>query len=349
MTKRRSGLRAVSGWVGFLAAVAFPESLPAKLLLNEITIQGTEMVEIYNPGPGLEDPNGWTIQEGADSWVIVGADIMLPGEYQVIQLPGDVFGDQGGYIELFDAAPEDGAYCGQFGSAPLPPGGGFPFAGGTPVTLARAPDASVYSGTAPTPTPATDGDIWTIDVTSTLGAANDAPTPALGMSIFLNELDTKPVGGSDLVELYNPFAVGVSLSGWFLCNGDAFFSLSGTVPGGGFLALTTDPGFDLEEDELVYLFRNDEVRVDQIGLHQPPVVRGIPTLDFCQCFARYPDGSAPHNGYDWCTSGGDDTLLRLLCTLGAANQRIITCETTSSPGPGPEAESWGGTKAKYRE
>jgi hypothetical protein len=311
-----------------------------------MTIQGTEQVELYNSGPGIVDVNGWTIQEGGESWVIQGAAPMAPDSYQVLTLPGDVLGDQGGYVELFDIAPEDGAHYGQFGSAPLPPGGGFPFARGGPVTLARAPDGSSYGGAPPSPSPATDGSIWTIDVTPTLGFANDAPAPALGASILLNELDPKPVGGFDTVELYNPLPVGLPLAGWFLCNGDAFLMLAGTVPGFGFLTVTTGAGFDLEEDEVVYLFRDDEVRVDQIGLHLPPVrSSGMPFLEVCQCFARYADGSGPNNGYDWFSSGGGDALRRLVCSLGAANEDLTNCATGAR---GPETATWGRTKAGYR-
>jgi hypothetical protein len=331
---------------GVAATLLVAASASAEVLINELTIQGTEQVELYNSGPGIVDVNGWTIEGSAESWVIQGAAPMIGDSYLVLTPPGDLFGDQGGYVELFDVSSEDRVNYGQLGSAPLPPGGPFPSARGGPVTLARAPDGSSYGGAPPSPSPATDGLFWTIDVTPTLGAANDAPVAALGTSLRINELDPKPAGGGDSVELYNPFAVGMPLAGWFLCNGDAFLALAGTVPSAGFLTVVTPGGFDLEEDEVIYLFRGDGVRVDQVGLHLPPVrAAGIPALDVCQCFARYPDGSSPHVGYDWVTSGGGDTLRQLVCTPGAANEDQSDCAVGVS---GPAAATWGRTKAGYR-
>jgi hypothetical protein len=336
--------RVLFAMAGAAAVIAVTASARADVLINELTIQGTEQVELYNSGPGIVDVNGWTLQDADDAWVIQGADPMDPDSYLVLTPPGDNFDDPGGYVELFDVATEDRVYYGQIGSAPLPPGGPFPFARGGAVTLARAPDGSSYGGAPPSPSPATDGTIWTIDVTPTLGAVNDAPAPSLGAAVRLNELDPKPAGGGDTVELYNPAAVSQSLTGWWLTNGDGFLSLSGSVPASGFLTVVTPGGFDLEENEVVYLFRDDHVRVDQIGLHLPPVA-GIPFLDVCQCFARYPDGSAPHDGYDWFSSGGGSTLFAAKCTLGWANSRVTNCATSAS---GPEAATWGRTKAGYR-
>jgi hypothetical protein len=323
-------------------------ALPARaLVLNEMTIQGDELVEVYNNTAGILDINGMEIREGGDTYVIAGVPPLPPGEYYVLNPPGDLFDDQGGYIELLEGGKvNDAAYYGQFGSAPLPPGAGGglrQLGGGT--SLARAPDASLL-GAPPTPTPGGDGFFWTIDLTPTFGSANDAPSSALGTSLFLNELDPKPIGTGDSVELFNPFAVDFPLAGWFVCNGDAFAPLAGTVPGFGFLTVALDPGFELEENELVYLFRDDEVRVDQIGFHLPPVRSTAPALDFCQCYSRFTDGSGPSNGWNWFSSGGGATLLRLLCTPNATNENITTCDVT--PIPTVSTETWSRTKARYR-
>jgi hypothetical protein len=342
VTRTRPDARAA----GTLAALAFSAGTAGAgtIFLNEVTVQGTETVELFNSGADSVDVNGWTLRDDG-AWLIQGAPKVPPEGYVVLETPGDVFGDQGGYIELLFGEPQDGVRFGQSGSAPLPPAQTFLRAGGG-TSLARAPDGSNYSSPPPNGA-ATDGDIWTLDLTPTFGSANDAPDPALGASLLLNELDPKPVGGGDTVELYNPSALGVSLTGWFLCNGDAFLGLSGSVPGGGHVAILTPAGFDVETNEVLYLFRDDEVRVDQIGLHLPPVAaRGMPTLDFCQCFARFPDGSGPSNGWDWFSSGGGSTLFALLCTPGAANEYEPSCAVTGVDAP--EYETWGRVKARWR-
>jgi len=318
----------------------------AAVFLNEITIQGVERVELYNSGPGIEDVNGWTI-EAHGTWEIEGVPPIVAGTYVAFEVPGDIFDDQGGFIELLDVEQEDGVSYGRIGSAPLPPENGFSRLGPPPPSLARAPDGSTF-GMPPTPSPATDGMIWTIDLTPTFGALNDAPAPALGSSLLLNELDPKPVGTGDFVEFFNPSAVGVPLAGWFLTNGDAFQSLAGTVPGGGYLTVMTDPGFELETNELVYLFDAGAVRVDQLGVHLPPVRGNAPTLDVCQCYARYEDGDGPNLGYDWFSSGGWSTLLVLTCSPNAENENVTDCTGTAAAEPGLSLETWSRVKSRWR-
>jgi hypothetical protein len=315
-------------------------------MLNEIIVKGAERVELHNSGPGIVDVNGWTVESGGGSHVLGGIAPLLPGSYEVIDVPGNIFTDNGGFIELLDdgAGSQDGVYYGQFGSAPLPPADGLLAASVVAPSLARAPDGSVYS-TPPPASPGTDGTIWTLDFSPTWGAVNDAPTPVPGSTVLLNEVDPKPAGGLDMVELYNPFAVAVAVDGWLLVNGAAVMSLSGSVPGGGFLAITTDPGFDVETEQLLYLFDGSGVRVDQLGFHLPPV-RGTPPLDVCQCHARFPDGAGPNLGYDWWSSGGFVTLFPLVCTPGSANQFVTDCGTVSVEAR--PTETWGRVKAMWR-
>lgn len=329
-----------------LAVTCGPWAAPAaaQVVLNEIAVQGTERVELYNAGPDTVDVNGWTIN-GTGSYVIAGADTLFPDTYIVVDPPGDIFDDQGGYIELLEIAPQDGVNYGIIGSAPLPPAQQLPRGPFTGSSLARAPDGSLL-GAIPSPSPASDGTFWTIDVTPTFGSVNDVGASSLGASLLINELDPKPAGGGDLVELFNPLAVSVDVTDWYVCNGDAFLVLSGTVPGGGFLTFQTPAGYDLEENELVYLFRDDHVRVDQIGFHLPPVRGNAPVLDFCQCYARVPDGSGPTNGWDWINSGGDVDLVRVICTPTAANTAVSSCASTGA-GHEVEARTWSRVKAEW--
>jgi hypothetical protein len=335
--------RVAVGLAAFVAAAAAPAS--GAVMLNEIIVKGSEKVELYNSGAGAVDVNGWSLHGDAGTYVIQGLPQVGAQGYAVIDLPNQILLQNGGFIELLDDASnsQDNVWFGQSGSAPLPPDEGLS-AGPLGPSLARAPDASAYS-TPPASSPATDGTIWTIDFTPTLGAVNDAPDPALGSSLLLDEVDPKPVGGMDTVELYNPSPLPVDLAGWLLTNGAVVQALSGTVPGGGFLAVTTNGGFDVETNELLYLFDASAVRVDQLGFHLPPV-RAVPELDVCQCYARYPDGAGPSLGYDWPSSGGGTTLLALVCTPGTPNEPETGC-ATPAPEPG-QSETWGRVKTWWR-
>ncbi|MCA9752135.1 MAG: hypothetical protein KC591_08090 [Gemmatimonadetes bacterium] len=322
-----------------LALLLGASAARADVLLNEMTIQGSEWVELFNSGLVPVDVNGWTIRAGG-SYEIAGTDAIPAGGYLVVEVPGDVLDDQGGFIELLDGVVgEDAVSYGQQGSAPLPPGD-FGLRGG-PASLARAPDGSAL-GVPPSPSPSTDGMFWTIDFSPTPGLANDAPVPALGTTVRINEVDPKPLG-ADVAELYDPLAVPVDVTGWILCDGDDIAVLAGVVPAGGFLALPT--GLDFDTNEVAYLFRDDGTRVDQLGFHLPPV-RNAPFLDYCQCYARWPDGAGPDLGYDWFSSGGETTLFRLVCTHGASNAFVESCATTSAPEITPG--TWGHTKNLWR-
>jgi hypothetical protein len=330
-----------------LVALLLARPAHAAVMLNEILVKGPERVELYNSGPGIVNVNGWTIAGNGGDYVIGGADLLLPDSYQVFDIPGAIFFDNGGFIELLDdVGPngQDGVWYGQLGSAPLPPASGLASALLVAPSLARAPDGSAY-GAPPTASPGTDGLVWTIDFTPTFGAMNDAPAADLGSSLVLNEADPKPVGGLDMVELTNPSAVPVPLAGWLLTNGVSTMALAGSVPGGGYLAITTDPGFDIEDGELLYLFDPLAVRVDQIGFHLIPV--GImPALDACQCFGRYPNGAGTNIGYDWYSSDGFGTLNILVCTPGVPNVFEADCGAVSAGAL--DTYPWGMVKAMYR-
>jgi hypothetical protein len=212
--------------------------------------------------------------------------------------------DCGDYrLEISVAALRDGVSYGGQGSAPVPPAG---------MTLARVPDAS--NGTPPPPDSANDGLVWTIDPTHTFGLPNDAPPPAFPSFHYINELDPSPVGGNDLVELYNWTADPVDVNGWFLVGGDSTVAVTGVIPAGDFLTLLTGPGVDLETSGVIYLFDADEARIDQLGFHDAPA------LGLGECYGRCPDGGDDfYLGYDYESSGGNHALLPLTCSPGCTN------------------------------
>lgn len=306
----------------------------ADVYLNELTVRpvgASDLVELYNRGPGAIDLSGWTILADKGSFTIPPGTVIPPGIYSVFDA-GDIMLERGGVTSLIDIlqGPEgerttvrDAVAYGQAGSAPLPPAG---------MSLARAPDAATAVPTPPNP--ALDGLVWTIDPTPTFGAMNDAPVPQFGENVALNEVDPALDGGGDRFELFNPAMVPVPVNGWVLINGDAMLPLNGLMPPGGFLAWLTPPEFDLEIEELLYLFDESGVRVDQLGFHAAPALPAGSTLQRC------PDGAAPHLGYDYVTSGGGTTFLVLPQTLGFSN-----CSPLTVPEPVTRQARWGRLKA----
>jgi hypothetical protein len=156
--------------------------------------------------------------------------------------------------------------------------------------------------------------------------------------VLLNELHY-PTSGVDTVELYNPTTQTLSLAGWRLSNGVVMALLNGTIPAHGFVLLTLDPGFDLRESALIYLFDSSLRRADQMGF------RDAPNLLSGECLGRIPDGAhpTPNLGYNYATSGGGQTLFRTMCTPGGSNNRA-----SSVPEAPAAVLSWGQLKTRYR-
>jgi hypothetical protein len=315
-----------------LIAVASVARAQDTIFLNEAVVQGAEAVELYNAGPDSVDVGGKYIV-GTSVYDIPGTVLVPPGGYVTIPIPGDVLGNIGGEISLTDSAGGGGPYYdrvfyGQAGAAPLPHPG-------ATVSLCRAPDASLdpplfgeggYSN-------ATN---WTLDLTSTFGGMNDAPVPALGSTIKINEI--KP-GPPDIVEFYNPtavVAVNIDITGWFITDGiSPEFFLAGIVPSGGVLIQNTLT--NIGATQLAYLFTDQGVRVDQLGF------LGGPPIEHEDCLMRCPDGAPPHDGFDWLTSGGGTSLFVFPCTLGQLNTENPACQAVPV-----RTTTWGGLRFLYR-
>lgn len=308
-------------------------ALGANVYINELITRplgASEEVELYNAGPGSIDVGGWIIRGSKASYTIPGPEIIPDGGYAAL-IVGDIQGERGGVTTLIETVGDgrvpvgqDSVYYGQAGSAPLPPAG---------TSLARAPDAAL--GTPPAPNPATDGLVWTIALFPTFGAVNVVPAPQMGSSILINEFHPGTAGGGDEVEFYNPSGSAVDIEGYYLVNGAAVMFLSGIVPAGGFLTITTGAGFDLEEVGLLYLFQSNEVRIDQLGFHDAPA------LGAGECYGRCCDGAPPYLGYDYLSSGGGDSFRPIECSLGSSNNPA--CGTSPT-----ERTTWGSLKGIYR-
>lgn len=324
-----------------IAGLAARPAAAASVYLNELKIKGVERVELYNADTAAVDVSGWSLA-GQGSYILPPATSIPAGGYIVIEDPGSILPDAGGIAELIDSSGEtqDAVGYGQGGSAPLPPEFGAASGGQTLAadpSLARAPDASL--GAPPPPDPLTDGLVWTLDLTPTFGAMNDAPQPQPGSSLRLNELNPGLVSGPEGFELFNPAPFPVNMAGWLACNGQTFEPVNGFVPPGGFLVHATPPAFQLEALGLLYFFNAAGVRVDQLGFWNAPQLVG------CDCYGQIPDGGAPPIGFDYYTSGGDARFFALRCTPGMPNQTLPACPPTSVGG---HPSGWGRMRALFR-
>ncbi len=316
-----SGKMAIGAHSTFLFfCLAWATTLPSPaaavglVYLNEVVVQGAEKVELYNPDADSLDISGWTITGSNGSFSIPGGTFVPPAGYREVSFPGDIMGDLGGETSIADLTDteQDVVKYGQAGGAPLPPPG-------ASTSLCRAPDGSAAPPFFDDPGYSDAGN-WTLDLTSTFEAPNDAPPPVLGTTIRLNEVNPAP-GGNEY-EYFNPFplAANIDITGWWLTDGLSVVVLNGIVPGGGVLAQVLPTQIELTL--LAYLFDADGVRVDQIGLLGAPLHEDL-------CIARCPDGAGPADGFDYLTSGGGVTLLPLACTLGELNTTNPECSGTA--------------------
>ncbi len=318
---------------------------------------GDDEFEISNEEESAVDIGCWTIEASGGSHKIeegttvpAGGSVVVTAEPIVDSVTDD--------IELIDdlKAPLtanliDRVRFGTSGGAPAAP------IGVDDASLCRAPATS----TLPPQAPADDENYWTIDLTSTLGSPNDAPDPALGTSLLINEVRIG-FGGPDSLEIYNPTSTPVDLDGWFATSAaDAVF-LAGTVLGFGVLALEVD-GLDFENTFRVDLFNASSVRVDQKGWNGAPNPRpsggsggsgvsgrfaGLAATD---CYGSCPDGDAPSNGYDFGTSGGELSWFGLPCSLGEGNEVVDGGPCVAAEVPSDDfrvvLSSWGRVKTRY--
>ncbi len=308
------------------AVFVFPTS--ASVYVNEVAIRGVERIEIYNSGPSNVDLSGWTIQGSDGGFVIPDSTVIGVGQYLVLDDLGGIFDNIGGETSLIDLTNtvEDQMYYGDQGGAPLPHDDS-----DSDVSLARAPDGSAN----PPLNPANDALFWTIDFSQTFGVMNDAPPPALGGPVYINEIDVAEAL-DDTVEFYNgtALAIDIPLSGWILTDGTTAAPLTGVVPSGGVLALSLPTS--IETAQVAYLFDPAGVRIDQVGFAGAP----LPRLE--GCIGRCPDGAGPNNGFNYETSGGGLTWRVMTCTMDELNETAPQCGGTDT-----QRSSWGRLKGFF--
>lgn len=151
--------------------------------------------------------------------------------------------------------------------------------------------------------------------------------PALGSSIRINGAYVFGVTGNDDVEFFNPLLSDVDVTGWFISDGsviEPFYDTGGTVLFESEAANVLPQGhpatfsFELDYEDVLYLYDQNLVRLDQMGWTQTPFF--FPD----QCLMRLPSGSGPADGFDFNTSGGSTgNLLYDDCNARSPGQTVV--------------------------
>jgi hypothetical protein len=277
----------------------------AQVKINEVVPKGAnyaEWVELYNTNSSPVSLDGWKIylyfENG--SFDLTGRSIAGNG-YDTLDVSSVGLENSGDIIVLTNSSNDtvDQIGFGFLGGAPVAPYPNF--------SLARIKDGLDMDD---------DARDFNLDGTPTPEAPNNPDTVLLGSSVIINEIRPYPSSGPDSVEIYNPTGITIYLQNWLLSDGDAVSPIvtDVSVSPSGYLVLEegTDwtVSMDFASEDVCYLFRDDSVRVDQLGWYGE-------YNDFS--FQRYPDGEGPNDGYDWISSGGGVTLFDVAPTWGGAN------------------------------
>lgn len=300
------------------------------VLLNELKVEDTQQVlELRNTGPDRVPLDLLGLQTSAGTlFPLAAGDTLEPGEHRVFQLPlalraVERVRRRGDVLELFDPALESVLDRMDFGDT-----------GGAPADiLAYVPSTIARVTSTPDPSGANSANGWTVDFVGTLGAGNDAATPALGGDVVINEI-IPAAGNAVVIELHNRGVVTINLLGWSLTTAQCHVTLAGTLPPGGFRTFLVTP-LIFDFNLVVYLFTPGGVRVDQIGLADSPGDQTTyqQVLADGDSFQRFPDGNGPHDGFDLGSSGYPVTLQIGDPTPGGSNPGSgLGIETSTAPG-----------------
>ncbi len=296
-----------------LALILLPsvELARGEVRMTEVDINdGTQRAELFNSGPDSVNLNGWSLRTLSGGNLGLNGSILV-NQHRVFTLPAAfVFiRTRGDCLELFDASLASLVDRVIFGDT-----------GGAPLDIQATPGSSLArTGGGADPTGIGSATAWSVDFTSTFGSPNNAPPGNFAPSIRINEII--PQGAIIRAELYNTTLNPVNLANYRLTTGQSSLLLSGTIPAHGFAVFDISPitfTFSLN----LYLFRNDEVRIDQLGLSDAPGNQFTwnDVIGQGQSLGRFPDGAGPGIGFDLDSSGFPNTLRRMPPTPGANNQ-----------------------------
>ncbi|HKI55218.1 MAG TPA: lamin tail domain-containing protein, partial [Anaerolineales bacterium] len=244
-----------------------------QVIISEVAWAGTqasafdEWIELYNDGGSTVDLTNWRIQAADGDPLIPLSGNIAPGGYLVLErgsqnvtnvagivYSAGLFSDSGETLYLLDdtSATVDtvnsngGAWAAGTGSPDfrtMERIGNVPDSDYVWVTFDDTPFALDAGGNDIYGTPGTS---WGFTVIPT-GTPTNTPvppttTPTGSLALLINEVawaGTDASTSDEWIELYNPSAIAVNLSGWRLkaTDGTPNISLKGTIPAGGYFLL----------------------------------------------------------------------------------------------------------------
>ena len=311
-------------------------------LIEEVVTQPGFRGEVCITGPGVRSLEfagfgfGFAVFDNLDIFfeeqdiIVEGAPREMPiGLNQRQEEDEGFIPDKGGFILLIDdnGVVQDSVPYGNIGGAPIsspliipagsPPPPGFEAVFPGRVSLDGAA-LSTEDDTASTSTQRIDDTQNSGNAADDFNAgaptpneSNGATSPELGSSVRLNSLYAFSFG-NDAIGLFNPLSELIDIQGWHISDGSVtqpLFPASEVmqIPFGSELELLQNAlgsfTFELEFDDVLYLYDENLVRLDQIGWSQ------FPTFFPDSCLLRTPSGVGPADGYDFQTSGGSIGLL----------------------------------------
>ena len=163
---------------------------------------------------------------------------------------------------------------------------------------------------------------------------------ALGSTVRINQVYVFSPG-ADNIEFYNPTSDLVDMAGWFFQGAfiEPIYDSGGSEPVPSLDRTTLPQGysstfsFEIGYDDVIYLYRPDMVRVDQLGWTQTPFF--FPDL----CLIRTTDGVGPAECHDFNSCGGlTGTILYESCglqsvTVGVEGGSFTTALAAPFPNP----------------
>jgi hypothetical protein len=289
ITAVAAGTAQIIATVGTLTGQAtVTVAAPAGIKINEVESNGGtpgDWVELYNPTTATVDMSGWILKDNDDThtYAFPASTTIAAGGYFVAEEANFVFGL---------GAPDAARLYNQFGA----PVDSYSWTTHASTTYARCPNGT--------------GD-FTTATSSTKGAANDC-----SVAVRINEVESNGGTPGDWIELYNPSASAIDLSGYILKDNDdthnyALPAGTSIAAGGFYVAEEAQFVFGLGAPDAARLFSPSGTLIDSYSWDTHATTT----------YGRCPDGTGAFG-----TTAAS--------TKGAANSCTSSTGVSSTPWPG---------------